>query len=57
LAGKTELDELEAQVSKLSAVERTRLTKRLIASLDEDEDIEEAFIAEFEHARNLLAGI
>ena len=39
---------LEAEVLKLPAAERARLVERLIASLDADPEIEEAWAAEVE---------
>lgn len=39
---------LEAEALKLSAAERARLAERLIASLDEDAEIEEAWAVEVE---------
>ncbi|MFZ5508438.1 MAG: addiction module protein [Pseudomonadota bacterium] len=44
----TQLEILEAEVLKLTAAERARLAERLIASLDEDAEIEEAWAAEIE---------
>ena len=44
----TQLEILEAQVLKLTTSERAHLAERLIASLDEDEEIEEAWAAEVE---------
>ena len=40
------LDELEAAALSLPMAERARLAERLIASLDEDSEIEEAWAAE-----------
>jgi putative addiction module component (TIGR02574 family) len=42
----TQLEMLEAEVLKLTAIERARLAELLIASLDEDSEIEEAWAAE-----------
>lgn len=39
---------LEAEALQLSATERARLVERLIASLDLDPDVEEAWAAEVE---------
>ena len=39
---------LEAEALQLSAAERARLVERLIASLDIDPDVEEAWAAEVE---------
>lgn len=39
---------LEAEVLKLPAAERARLVERLIASLDADPEVEEAWAAEVE---------
>ncbi len=39
---------LEAQALRLSAAERARLIERLIASLDADPEVEEAWAAEVE---------
>jgi putative addiction module component (TIGR02574 family) len=44
----TQLDILEAQALKLPPSERAHLAERLIASLDEDGEIEEAWAAEVE---------
>jgi putative addiction module component (TIGR02574 family) len=44
-----QLEILEAQALKLSTPERARLAERLIASLDEDAEIEEAWAAEVDH--------
>jgi putative addiction module component (TIGR02574 family) len=44
----TLLEILEAEVLKLSAGERARLAEHLIASLDEDTEIEEAWAVEVE---------
>jgi putative addiction module component (TIGR02574 family) len=47
------VEKLEAEALQLSAAERARLVDRLIASLDADPDVEEAWAAEVEkrHAR------
>lgn len=42
----TQLEVLEAEVLKLTAIERARLAELLIASLDEDSEIEEAWAVE-----------
>jgi putative addiction module component (TIGR02574 family) len=42
------LEALEAQAMQLSAAERARLVERLIASLDSDPAVEEAWAAEVE---------
>lgn len=42
------LDALEAEALRLSAAERARLVERLIASLDIDPEVEEAWAAEVE---------
>jgi putative addiction module component (TIGR02574 family) len=44
----TQLEILEAQALKLTTSERAHLAQRLIASLDEDGGIEEAWAAEVE---------
>lgn len=44
----SELEVIEAQALKLTAEERARLADRLIASLFEDNEIEEAWAAEVE---------
>jgi len=44
----TQLEILEAEVLKLTPGERAALAQRLLASLDEDADIEEAWAAEVE---------
>jgi putative addiction module component (TIGR02574 family) len=44
----TQLEILEAQALKLTTSERAHLAERLIASLDEDGEIEEAWAAEVE---------
>jgi len=44
----TQFESLEAQVLKLSVAERAKLAEHLIASLDEDSEIEEAWAAETE---------
>lgn len=43
-----DIDVLEAEVSGLSPPERSRLLERLIASLEFDPEIEEAWVAEAE---------
>ena len=43
-----QLEAVEAQALKLSAEERAQLADRLIASLFEDHDVEEAWAAEVE---------
>lgn len=43
-----QMEILEAQALKLSASERARLAERLLASLDEDSEIEEVWAAEVE---------
>ena len=42
------LEALEAEVLRLSATERARLVDRLIASLDIDPAVEDAWVAEVE---------
>jgi putative addiction module component (TIGR02574 family) len=42
------IEALEAEALQLSAAERARLVERLIASLDADPEIEEAWAAEVE---------
>jgi putative addiction module component (TIGR02574 family) len=42
------VEALEAEALQLSAAERARLVERLIASLDIDPDVEEAWAAEVE---------
>lgn len=42
------LEALEAEALRLSAAERARLVERLIASLDIDPELEEAWAAEVE---------
>ncbi len=44
----TELEKLEAEALKLSPGERAALAQRLLASLEEDTEIEEAWAAEVE---------
>ena len=44
----TQLEILEAQALKLTTSERAHLAERLIASLDEDAEIEEAWAVEVE---------
>ena len=44
----THIEALEAEVLSLSTAERSRLLERLIASLDVDPEIEEAWIGEAE---------
>jgi putative addiction module component (TIGR02574 family) len=44
----SELEAIEAQALKLTAEERVRLADRLIASLFEDKEIEEAWSVEVE---------
>ena len=43
------VEALEAEALQLSAAERARLVERLIASLDIDPGVEEAWAAEVEH--------
>ena len=43
-----QIEILEAEALKLTAAERARLAERLIASLDEDAEIEEAWAIEVE---------
>ncbi|MBD5803122.1 putative addiction module component [Azoarcus sp. Aa7] len=43
-----QFDVLEAEALKLGATDRARLVEHLIASLDEDTEIEEAWAAEVE---------
>ena len=42
------VEALEAEALQLSAAERARLVERLIASLDADPDVDEAWAAEVE---------
>lgn len=44
----TQFETLEAEALKLSSAERARLAEHLIASLDEDSEIEEEWAAETE---------
>jgi len=44
----SQLEVLEAEALKLTAEERARLADRLIASLSEDAEVEEAWAAEVE---------
>ena len=44
----THIEVLEAEVLSLSTAERSRLRERLIASLDVDPEIEEAWVGEAE---------
>lgn len=44
----TDIDDLEAEALKLTPAERAALAQRLLASLDEDGDIEEAWALEIE---------
>jgi len=44
----TSIEVLEAEVLSLSAAERSRLLERLIASLDADPEIQEAWVQEAE---------
>jgi putative addiction module component (TIGR02574 family) len=44
----TELEKLEAEALKLAPVERAALAQRLLASLEEDTEIEEAWAEEVE---------
>jgi putative addiction module component (TIGR02574 family) len=44
----TELEKLEAEALKLTLGERAALAQRLLASLEEDAEIEEAWAAEVE---------
>jgi putative addiction module component (TIGR02574 family) len=44
----TELEKLEAEALKLTPGERAALAQRLLASLEEDVEIEEAWAAEVE---------
>jgi len=44
----TELEKLEAEALKLTPSERAALAQRLLASLEEDVEIEEAWAAEVE---------
>lgn len=43
------LDQLEAEILKLPREIRARLAERLLSSLDDDSEIEEAWVAEAEH--------
>jgi putative addiction module component (TIGR02574 family) len=43
------LEALEIEALKLSEAERARLVERLIANLDSDPQVEEAWAAEVEH--------
>lgn len=51
----TELDAIEAAVLQLPPTERAHLAERLLASLDEDDEILTAWIAEAEKRANVLA--
>ena len=44
----TTVEALEAEAMQLSAAERARLVERLIASLDTDPEVQEAWAAEVE---------
>lgn len=44
----TQFETLEAEALKLTVAERAKLAEHLIASLDEDSEIEEAWAAETE---------
>lgn len=44
----TQFETLEAEALKLSVAERAKLAEHLIASLDEDSEIEDAWAAETE---------
>jgi putative addiction module component (TIGR02574 family) len=44
----TEIDKLEAEALKLAPGERAALAQRLLASLEEDAEIEEAWAVEIE---------
>ena len=44
----TQFETLEAEALKLTTAERAKLAEHLIASLDEDSEIEEAWAAEVE---------
>lgn len=44
----TQFETLEAEALKLTVAERAKLAEHLIASLDEDSEIEEAWAAEIE---------
>jgi putative addiction module component (TIGR02574 family) len=44
----TQLEQLESEALKLSASERAALAQRLLASLDEDSEIDDAWAAEIE---------
>ncbi len=44
----THFEELEAEALKLGVAERARLAEHLIASLDEDSEIDEAWAVEIE---------
>jgi putative addiction module component (TIGR02574 family) len=44
----TQFETLEAEALKLTVTERAKLAEHLIASLDEDSEIEEAWAAETE---------
>lgn len=48
IAMSSKVEVLEAEVLQLTAAERARLVERLIASLDVDPDVEEAWAAEVE---------
>ena len=51
----TELDTIEATVLQLPQTERAHLAERLLASLDEDDEILTAWIAEAEMRADTLA--
>ena len=48
MAMETELQKLEAEALKLTADERAALAQRLLASLEEDAEIDEAWAVEVE---------
>ncbi len=52
----TQFETLEAEALKLTTAERARLAEHLIASLDEDSEIEEAWAAETERRVAELEG-
>ena len=51
----TELDAIEATILQLSQTDRAHLAERLLASLDEDDEILAAWIAEAEQRADALS--
>jgi putative addiction module component (TIGR02574 family) len=50
------IEAVEAEALQLSTVERARLVERLIASLDADPDVEDAWAAEVERRQAQIEG-